>query len=338
MIKKFLYTVIVLLFPVLIFAQNTRYAASFLELGVSTRALGMGSAYVGLSNDASGAFWNPAGLAYIPKFQASSMYANLFNSLETQSFVSAATPLFGGATISLSWIRLSVDDIPRYIFEESSNINAFQRITLKAQPLTAEPDGYFGSYDDAYYITFAKHVPLNLDLGWQYWEMPIEMGFGLNLKMIKQSLDNKTGSGVGVDLGYLLKLKLNDIFVDPYYGDLLFGLNVQDIANTQITWDTDSKHKDRIQRNFKYGFAYAQPLDFINSRLTFAYDINSRYNGSGHLGAEFLYHSLLAIRVGSNAGFFTTGAGLYIWKLHFDYAFQSHDLGNSHRVGVLFSL
>ena len=337
--SKFLITIGILFILIsAAFAQDTRYAGSFLELGISARALGMGNAYVALSDDASGFFWNPAGIAFIPGFQASTMYASLFNSLETQSYVSAALPLFGGATISLGWVRLSVDDIPRYIFNESPDINAFQRITGRAQPLTADPDGTFGSYDDAYFITFAKHLPMNLDLGWQYWDMPLEMGLGLNLKIIRHSLDNHNGSGVGVDLGYLLKLDLNRIFVEPYYGDLIFGINVQDIANTLITWDTDSRHKDRIQRNFKYGFAYSQPFDFLNSRVTIAYDINSKYKGSGHLGAEWLYRSLLAVRLGTNAGYFTTGAGLYLWKFRFDYAYQSHDLGNSHRVSLLFAL
>lgn len=338
MIKLVRFIFLVTLFLNLAQAQSTKYAGSFLELGVSARALGMGSAYVALSDDATGFFWNPAGIAFIPKFQLASMYADLFNSLETQSFVSAAMPLFGGATISVGWMRLSVDDIPRYIFIESPDINAFQRITGRAQPLTAEPAGTFGSFDDTYFISFAKHLPFNLDLGWQYWEMPVEMGLGLNLKVIRQSLEEQVGSGVGVDAGVLLKINLNEIFVDPYYGDLIIGLSVQDLANTRITWDTDSKHTDRIQRNFKYGFAYAQPLEFIKSKLTFAYDINSQYAGSGHLGTELLYNSLLAVRIGTNAGYFTTGAGVHLWKLRFDYAYQSHDLGNSHRVAALFAL
>ena len=35
---------------------------------------------------------------------------------------------------------------------------------------------------------------------------------------------------------------------------------------------------------------------------------------------------------------FGAGAGLSYWKLSVDYAYQSHDLGNSHRVGISFHL
>ena len=44
-------------------AGDTKYAGEFLRLGVGARALGMGGSYVALANDASAAYWNPAGLA-----------------------------------------------------------------------------------------------------------------------------------------------------------------------------------------------------------------------------------------------------------------------------------
>ena len=187
-------------------------------------------------------------------------------------------------------------------------------------------------------ITIAKHMDINWDIGWQYWEMPLEMAFGFNIKMIDLSLDNKSGSGVGIDLGYILKLGLDKIFVSPYYGDLSIGISTQDMLNTRITWDTDSKHKDNIARNFKIGFSYSQPLPVFKSSLTLAYDLDTRYNGLEHVGLEYLFNNLFAVRIGSNGGYMTTGAGIYLWKLKVEYAFQSHDLGNTHRVGILFGL
>ncbi len=319
-------------------AQSSRYAGSFLELGIGARALGMGGAQVALSNDATGFYWNPAGLAFLPNIQAATMYARLFNTLETQSYGSIAIPIFGGATVSLAWMRLAVDDIPVYNYEDNQAINAYQRIHGLAEPLTGEPGSFFSSADDAYIISFAKYVPWNLDLGWQYFEIPIDVGFGFNLKMIRQKLFENTGSGVGLDAGMIVRIGLNEIFSDPHYGDLAFGINVQDFANTQISWNTDSRHKDRIARNFKYGFSYIQPLSALNSQFTFSFDLNSRYTGSINLGMEYLYNSRFAVRFGTNAGFVTAGAGIYLWKFHLDYAFQSHDLGNSHRVSLQFGL
>ena len=178
----------------------------------------------------------------------------------------------------------------------------------------------------------------NLDLGWQYFEVPVDLGFGMNLKMLRQSIDDKVGSGIGLDVGFISRIGLNEIFSDIHYGDLAFGINVQDLTQTQITWDTDSKHKDRVPYNFKYGISYMQPITAMQSSFTLAFDLNSRYNGSAHLGGEFLYHSMLALRMGLNSGFFTAGAGLYLWKFRIDYAYQGHDLGNSHRISILVGL
>jgi len=335
--RKFLLYINILILIFNANAQNGRYAASFMELGIGPRALGMGSAHVALSDDVTGVYWNPAGLAFLPNLQAASMYASLFNQLENQSYVGAALPVFGGASVSFSWTRLSIEDIPKYEFDDDYS-TALDRVFGGGTRLTQPPIGNFSNNNDAFIITFAKYVQWNLDLGWQYFEVPVDLGFGMNLKMLRQSIDDKVGSGIGLDVGFISRIGLNEIFSDIHYGDLAFGLNVQDLTQTQITWDTDSKHKDRVPYNFKYGISYMQPIIGMQSSFTLAFDLNSRYNGSAHLGGEFLYHSMLALRMGLNSGFFTAGAGLYLWKFRIDYAYQGHDLGNSHRISILVGL
>ncbi|MBU4443884.1 UPF0164 family protein, partial [bacterium] len=38
-------------------------AAQFLKIPIGTRAMGMGSAFVSVANDATALYWNPAGIA-----------------------------------------------------------------------------------------------------------------------------------------------------------------------------------------------------------------------------------------------------------------------------------
>jgi len=326
------YIILFLLTIQIAFAQSTKYGGSFLEIGVGTRALGMGSAHVACSDDGSSFYWNPAGTASIGRIQFTGMYADLFNSLENHSFASVSLPIFGGAMISASWVRLAVEDIPR--FNDADLIrNPAERINdPDGAGLTDPSSGTFAYADNAYVITLAKLNRINADLGWQYFEFPIDLSYGINFKMIDTSLDENKASGLGIDAGVKFNFGLDDVFDDDRMGKLYFGINVQDIFKTKIKWDTASKQQDEIERNWKYGFAMSQPLAFMDSQMLFAFDLNSKYDGSAHFGVEVKYKSLFAIRLGNNSSNFTAGAGISYWHVNLDYAYQNHELGNSHRV------
>jgi len=316
-------------------AQDTKYGGAFLELGIGPRALGLGSAYVALAEDGSGFYWNPAGMAFISDMQVSLMYADLFNSLENHSFASASVPIFGKAVITASWIRLAVDDIPEYNDNDLGDHNRGQRYSdPEGIGLTDPALGNFTFANNAYFITFSKLSRWNADLGWQYFELPIDIAYGLNFKMLDIGLENQSGTGLGLDGGFRVSMGLDDLFADENYGRLSLGMSIIDLFQTTITWDTKSKQKDEIERSWRYGFAYEQPLLFIDSHILFIYDLNTQYDGSAHLGFEFDYKRTFAVRFGSNDGEFTTGAGLTYWKVKLDYAYQIHDLGNLHRVGI----
>jgi hypothetical protein len=339
---KYVTLIVYIILSVNVFAQNveeTKYGGAFLELGIGPRALALGSAYVAQADDGSGFYWNPAGTAFLSRPQVSAMYADLFNSLENHSYASVALPIFGNTVISASWIRLAVENIPLY---DDINLSRFERDQRYANSstdgLTAPSSGSFNFTNNAYYITISKLTRWNVDLGWHYFELPLDFGYGINFKMINMNLYDKSGSGLGLDGGIRLNMGLNDLFADDDFGYFSIGLGVYDVFNTSITWDTDSKQKDEIERMWRYGFALMQPLNFMNSQLFILYDLDTKYSGSWHMGAELLYESLFALRFGSNRGQFTTGAGLAYWKIKLDYAYQHHDLGNTHRVGVSFIL
>jgi len=54
--------------------------ASFLDIGVGARGLGMGGAYTALADDAHSIYWNPAGLAALDKREIAASHAELANS------------------------------------------------------------------------------------------------------------------------------------------------------------------------------------------------------------------------------------------------------------------
>ena len=315
--------------------EDTKYGGSFLELGIGPRALGMGSAYVAQADDGSGFYWNPAGTAFLSRPQVAVMYADMFNSLENHSFASVSLPIFGNTVISASWIRLAVEDIPYY---NSVNLG-FSREQRYVDPLLRLTDPSTDSFsftNNAYYLTVAKLSRWDIDLGWDFFDLPVDIGYGANFKMLNIKLYDQTASGIGLDAGVRLNMGLNNLFADENFGYMSIGIGVFDLFDTSISWDNQSQHKDQIERKWKYGFALMQPLPFMNSQLLVLYDIDTKYEGSWHLGTEVMYQSIFALRFGSNDGQFTAGAGLAYWKLKLDYAYQHHDLGNSRRVGLAF--
>ena len=75
----YFYILIASLIPITtsIAADEGAHAAEFLSHGVGARALGMGSAFVAIADDATATYWNPAGLTKVKKHSFSAMYSIL---------------------------------------------------------------------------------------------------------------------------------------------------------------------------------------------------------------------------------------------------------------------
>ncbi len=330
-------------------AQETKYAASFLELGVGARAMGMGGAYVALADDGTAFYWNPAGAATLLQMEVSGMYASLFKSLENHHYLGFTKPLYGGTALSLNWIRLSVNDIPQFDsrnlteygpngywkrIEESTNAETWQELQELGTVLTDAPLGYSSFVNDAFFLTLAKLYKVNIDFGWQYFVLPTEIPLGVNLKLIRQSLFNKSASGFGLDIGGMFKFGFDDLFSDDRLGKFSMAFALKDVWNTKITWTTDSRHEDRIQRSWFLGAAYFQPLPMLKSEMFLSYMWEYKYYGIHHVGMELVYFHRLAVRLGIDDQQFTAGVGILLGGIRFDYAFRGHELGGSHRIST----
>jgi len=85
-LAKFLYLIISFLFignVIHLFGQSDEYLFSHFSSGLGARALGMGKAYLAISDDSFASSWNPAGLAEIsePEFSLSFSYLNSKNKI-----------------------------------------------------------------------------------------------------------------------------------------------------------------------------------------------------------------------------------------------------------------
>ncbi len=328
------------------FAADTKYAGSFLELGIGARAMAMGGAYVSVADDGSAFYWNPAGVSTLQRPELFGMYASLFKSLERHHQIGFTKPLYGGAAFSLNWIRLSVTDIPRYdsknlesnysnrVNEASTSASNWEELQELGIVLTDAPLGYSSFTNDAFFLTLSKLYKIDVDFGWQYFVLPIEVPLGINVKFLRQSLFDKTSSGLGFDLGGMLKFGIDDLFDDNRLGKFSIGYALKDALNTKITWNTDSRQSSKIPRNWYLGASYFQPLPNIHGQLLFSYALSSKYDRVNHFGLEYVYYGRLAIRFGLENQQFTAGVGLKVLFFNFDYAYRGHELGGSHRIST----
>jgi hypothetical protein len=87
-----------------------KYAAAFLDTGVGARALAMGGAFVAVADDATAAYWNPAGLAQLGSREFTLMHAGQWGNVVKRDFLNAALP--GDESYGVSLYRVGVEDIP----------------------------------------------------------------------------------------------------------------------------------------------------------------------------------------------------------------------------------
>lgn len=144
----------------------TGSATVFDNLVPSTRALGMGGAYISISDDSNAVFYNPAGLVNVDRFHIYAAYKRLYNmdSLQYNS-LSAAYNLGKWGTVGFGYQGLSV----KY---DGETLETEQTITLSHGVRLMEDyhtSLYFGYNLNQYSLKFAEEYgddsALGVDVG-----------------------------------------------------------------------------------------------------------------------------------------------------------------------------
>ena len=300
-----------------------KFAAEVLKIGLGARAMGMGGAFTALSNDASGAYWNPAGLNHIGSREAMLQHASQFGGTFSNNFGSIVLPIEGSpATIALTGIYQSYGDIT---VTTDAKIGEDQ----DGNPILDPSKFRFESaYDLGLLLSYAR--PLG-----EQWST------GVNVKLLRSSLAGEGSSfGIGADLGfqYLPSDKVQ------------FGVRLADITTTRLFWD--SGKNETVSPTVTIGAAGTQPISALHGALTLALDFGLAFEdldeqaaqfktgsttGTIMAGAEYWYRETVALRLGSDQSNLTAGAGVRYKSLGVDYAYLDHeDLDATHRVSALF--
>lgn len=332
---KPIYYFLIILFNLSIFISSAhateKYAGEFLNIGVGARALGMGGSFAAIADDATTAYWNPAGLGSIKNTQIAFMHTGIFG-LDKYDFVNCIQPISKSSTLGLSWIRLGIDDIPITELSKPGDMSASNRPVIV---------GYMHDTENAFIFSYGKRIKSPIQMN------DFDINIGGNTKFIYNSVSGirRNAIGFGGDLGILCRKSLLTDRNENKRNFISLGVTAQDFFKTRIIWNTTSSpsHTDIIQPNIKIGVAYSQFINSISSRMTFTMDANTRYGLETNYGIEYNLGNLLSLRTGIQNSNFTAGAGLNIAfargssELSFliDYAFLSHELGNTHRISAM---
>lgn len=150
-------------------AQN--FADAPLFLGVGAKAMAMGTAHTAIVEDATAAYWNPAALAMLRKFEASLMYTAGMKAERNHNYVSAAMQAGRIGTFGLSWKNTGIAGVGGY--DSGGN-----------------PTGDFDVTNNAFQLSYGKC------LGGGF-------AFGLGAKYLQEDLADN--DGFGFDAGLMFK-------------------------------------------------------------------------------------------------------------------------------------
>ena len=316
LMRSAILVLLALLLMVMPAGAANKYAGEFLTHGVGARALGMGSAFVGVADDATAGYWNPAGLAGLDGEAVHLMHSETFGDVVNYDTGAYVRSLGQGSTFALTVVRLSIDDIPFTDFEESDG-----RIYYDVSRITLESDS-----EAAMLVSYARRVSERITVGG-------------NLKVVSKQIGPNSCYGLGFDLGAQYEV----------LGGLTLGANVQDVTTTFLAWDT--KEREKIMPTAKLGVAYVREIPSMDGRIVLAADADFRFERrwmadeyhvgdvtfDTHYGLEFSYRDLVAVRGGLAIGQLTAGAGIGIGGFVVDYAYGKHEyLDSSHRVSAAY--
>ena len=124
--------------------ENASTGLAFLKLGVGGRAIGMGEAYSALSDDASGMYYNPAGISFGAGDEVTLMH---------KQWVFGTTSEFLGSTVHSQ----------NFTFGFGLNSTNVDGIEIRQQP--GPPEGTFGLHDLAVSATASWRIDTSLSIG-----------------------------------------------------------------------------------------------------------------------------------------------------------------------------
>jgi len=246
-------------------------AACFLKVGTSVRSAGMGGVSAAVSSGVDGLYSNPAALAGPKSKEALFMHHRWLEEVSF-NYLAGVLPLKNNQGVGIGLNLISTRDIKRTTYLEPDGDDEFKTGGMVASA------GY------------ARKINKQIQAG-------------ASIKYISQKLDDKTGSGIGLDIGTLYQAN-----------GLSLGAVIQNIALSKMKF---IEEEEKLPLVIKVGAGYRIKKALVGIDVSKPDDNSIQFN----LGGQYQIHPALAIRAGYDSSL-DEGPGNYgrLWsylsKLH----------------------
>lgn len=211
------------------------HSAPHLRMGVGARAMGFGTAFTAIADDATANYYNPAGLVQIDHVEVTFMYAANMAVDRNLNYIGYAQWLGTGA-LGIAWINAGMQDMPQYddlgqrtgtdsysdntiMFSYAVEAGSFMvggTAKILAQNTLGESATGFGvDLGGKFMVTDNVHAALMIrDIGSQYGntDVPLDWRFGTAV----YALDG--GLKVGFDVGKTQHIEDLKLYLGAEYG------------------------------------------------------------------------------------------------------------------------
>ena len=321
-------------FPPCVFAQKVGSTSmQFLKVMPCARATAMGDAYSVLASGAEAVYWNPAGVANVENSTLSLTYLKWIFDTQ-QGALSFASSLGNYGAVGLQLQYVDYGEIPEALWSSpyKDDVN-YPGLTGR----TFRPYAYLLG------LSYASRLSDKFSVGVSAKYAHESLYDGQTVSAINNVGDTSTvntwGNGVIFDFGLNYNTGFRTVRIAASMQN--FGANVRyasEASPVPISLRVGIA-ADAIGNN-----ALFLPSD--DSRLTLAFDLfqPNDYAQQAHLGVEYVYANVIALRMGYKFNYdadgYTAGVGVQQtfaeMQLTFDYSYGalSYNLGNVHRISL----
>ncbi len=282
-----------------IFAVSPVAEASFSRgggLGVGTRAMGMGGAYVALADDPSASYWNPAGAVQMREGRVAGMFGTLFNDKSRNPWLAVHYPTRDDLHFTVSYAGL--------FFTETGGTREDTYTASFAAPLTKDRRWMGGASFRYHYADYGASGGIargrGVDVGLLYlWPLSKNRQLALGLAATDLFTTVRFASGIEHDL---------PLMVTP---GLAFKFNPNTLAEVDFSWADTRFISDEDRFRVRGGVEHW--LFDHRWGVRAGYEKFTTMPGQMSLGTSY------------NAS---------KWSLEYAYGNHPQQLGNSHRFGA----